>query len=105
MGVFAVGTMTTGVGPELSRRELPDLFAHSIVPIVVGYVLAHYLSYLMDVGQNTIVLMSDPLSHGSNWFGTANMPISYFFAEHVTLLASVKVLFVVNPVVTANAPM
>ncbi|MFA6574137.1 MAG: hypothetical protein WCS84_01855, partial [Nocardioides sp.] len=43
--IFALGSMLTGVGPEISRRSLPDRFAHSIVPIVVGYVVAHYLTY------------------------------------------------------------
>ena len=28
---------------------LPNLFAHSVVPIVVGYIFAHYLSYLVEV--------------------------------------------------------
>ena len=44
--VFALGTMLTGVGRTSRARELPDQFAHSIVPIVVGYIVAHYLTYL-----------------------------------------------------------
>src|SRR4051812_6411970 len=47
--VFALGTMLTGVGPEQPRRQLPAQFAHSIVPIVIGYVIAHYLTYLLEV--------------------------------------------------------
>ncbi len=70
--IFTVGTMLTGVGPDQPRRELPGQFAHSIVPIVIGYVFAHYLTYLLEVGQQTIVYISDPFSNGSNWFGTAN---------------------------------
>jgi hypothetical protein len=93
--IFTVGTMLTGVGPDQPRRELPGQFAHSIVPIVVGYVFAHYLTYLLEVGENTLFLMSDPFSNGSNWFGTANLTPSYFFSYHPTMLASVKVLAVV----------
>ncbi len=93
--VFTVGTMLTGVGPDQPRRELPGQFAHSIVPIVVGYVIAHYLTYLLEVGEQTLIYMSDPFSDGSNWFGTANWSPSYFFSYHPTLLASVKVLAVV----------
>jgi hypothetical protein len=93
--VFAVGTMLTGVGPDQPRRELPGQFAHSIVPIVVGYVFAHYLTYLLEVGEQTLIYMSDPFSNGSNWFGTANWSPSYFFSYHPKLLATVKVLFVV----------
>ena len=93
--VFTVGTMLTGVGPDQPRRELPGQFAHSIVPIVVGYVFAHYLTYLTDVGEQTLIYMSDPFSDGSNWFGTANWTPSYFFSYHRTSLASIKVLAVV----------
>jgi len=94
--VFTVGTMLTGVGPDLPRRELPGRFAHSIVPIVIGYVLAHYLSYLLEVGENTLIYMSDPFSNGSNWFGTADWQVSYFVSDHPTALATTKVLCVVT---------
>ena len=47
--------MLTGVGPDQPRRELPSQFAHSIVPIVVGYIIAHYLTYLVEDGQQTII--------------------------------------------------
>ena len=82
--VFTVGTMLTGVGPDQPRRELPGQFAHSIVPIAVGYVFAHYLTYLLEVGEQTIIYMSDPFSNGSNWFGTADWTpaVSY---THLTL--------------------
>ena len=93
--VFTVGTMLTGVGPDQPRRELPAQFAHSIVPIVVGYVIVHYLTYLLEVGQQTIVYLSDPFSNGSNWFGTADWQVSYFFSLHPTALATIKVLAVV----------
>jgi hypothetical protein len=90
--VFALGTMLTGVGPEQPRRELPNQFAHSIVPIVIGYVLAHYLTYLLEVGEQTLVYMSDPFSNGSNWFGTADWQVSYFFSYHPSALATLKVV-------------
>ena len=93
--VFMVGTMLTGVGPEQPRRQLPGQFAHSIVPIVIGYVIAHYLTYLLEVGEQTLVYASDPFSTGANWFGTANLQVSYFFSYHPTSLATVKVLAVV----------
>ena len=48
--ILAVGSVATGVGDGTRRRALPALFAHSVVPIVVGYVVAHYLNYLVEVG-------------------------------------------------------
>ena len=95
MVVFAVGTMLTGLGDDLRRTALPNLFAHSVVPIIVGYVLAHYLSYLVVAGQLTLIQVSDPFSNGSNWFGTADLGVSYWLSYHPTLLATVKVLAVV----------
>jgi hypothetical protein len=93
--IFAVGTMATGVETGFDRRSLPGLFAHSIVPIIVGYIVAHYLSYLLEAGEATLIKASDPFSNGSNWFGTADWKVDYFFAYHPTLLATIKVLAVV----------
>jgi hypothetical protein len=95
---FCAGTMLTGVGegPErVHRRDLPGLLAPSVVPIVAGYVVAHYLSYWWEGGQATLVQASDPFSNGGNWFGTADWSVSYFFAYHPTLLANIKVVAVV----------
>jgi hypothetical protein len=95
MAVFATGTMLTGLGDDLRRRELPSLLAHSVVPIIVGYVMAHYLSYLVVAGQLTLIQVSDPFSNGSNWFGTADLGVTYWLSYHPTLLATLKVLAVV----------
>jgi len=92
---FCLGTMLTGVGDDLDRRRLPGLLAPSVVPIVTGYVVAHYMSYWWEGGQATLVQVSDPFSNGGNWFGTGDLSVSYFFAYHPTLLANVKVLAVV----------
>lgn len=93
--VFAAGTMLTGVGPDQPRRALPAAFAHSVVPIVIGYFIAHYLTYLLEVGEQTLIYASDPFSEGANWFGTADWQVSYFFSYHPTALATIKVLAVV----------
>jgi hypothetical protein len=93
--VFVAGTTSTGVEPGTRRLALPDQFAHSIVPIVAGYIVAHYLSYLVEVGQQTLIQASDPLSDGSNWFGTAGWSVSYWISYHPTGLATTKVLAVV----------
>ncbi|WP_028643017.1 hypothetical protein [Nocardioides sp. URHA0020] len=94
--IFAAGTMLTGLGDDLQRSQLPNLFAHSVVPIVVGYVIAHYLSYLVEVGQLTLIQLSDPLSNGSNLLGTGNLDVNYWLSYHPTLLANIKVLAVVT---------
>jgi hypothetical protein len=94
--IFLLGTITTGVGPGTRQLELPDKFAHSIVPIVVGYIVAHYLTYLVEYGQLTLTQVSDPLGNGSNLLGTADLSVNYWLSFHPTFLASTKVVAVVT---------
>ena len=56
----------------LSGREIASRFALSLVPIGVGYNLAHNLSYLLVQGQAIAALVSDPFGIGWNLFGTAH---------------------------------
>ncbi|WP_193612123.1 hypothetical protein [Nocardioides lijunqiniae] len=93
--IFALGTMLTGVEPGTRRRTLPNLFAHSVVPIVVGYIVAHYLTYLVEFGQKTLIQASDPFGNGSDILGTGDWSVNYWLSYHPTLLANVKVLAVV----------
>lgn len=58
-------------------RELPQAFAHSLVPIALGYTIAHYFSLLVFQGQAGYILASDPLHTGANLFGTADWQVSY----------------------------
>lgn len=93
--LFAAGTMLTGVESDQPRRLLPRAFAHSIVPIIVGYFVAHYLTYFVEVGQATVIQLSDPFSTGANWFGTSNLQVNFWLSQHPSLLATTKVLAVV----------
>ena len=52
-------------------------YVHSLVPIAVVYVLAHYLTLLLFQGQAMSYLASDPLGHGWDLFGTAGSAIDY----------------------------
>ncbi len=88
----AAATATGGVTRE-QRRELPGLLAHSLVPIVVGYVFAHYLTYFVEKGQGAVYALLDPLGRG--WTPLGDPSISYFLSEHTSLLATLKVGFVV----------
>jgi hypothetical protein len=93
---FSAATMATGVQEGYGRRTLPGRFAHSVVPIIVGYIVAHYLSYFVEVGQQTVVQLSDPLGKGWNLLGTADWTVSYWLSTHPTFLAILKVLSVVT---------
>ncbi len=93
---FSAATMATGVDGGIARGSLPNLFAHSVVPIIVGYIVAHYLSYFVEVGQQTVVQLSDPMGSGANLLGTADWKVDYWLSTHPTFLAVVKVLSVVT---------
>jgi hypothetical protein len=93
--VLSLGCMATGVGSDLRRRELPSQFAFSVIPIIVGYIVAHYLSYFVEIGTQTLILASDPLSNGSNLFGTGTWSVPYWLSYHPTFLADSKVVAVV----------
>ena len=42
-----------------------------LLPIALGYLIAHYLTYLLIDGQRIVIAVSDPLQKGWNLFGTA----------------------------------
>ena len=84
-----------GVSRE-RRRELPALLAHSLIPIVVGYIFAHYLSYLVERGQETIVRLADPLGRGWHLLGLDSGDVQYFLSLNPTLLWTIKVASVVG---------
>lgn len=93
--VFAAGCMLTRTTNDLRRRALPDLFAHSLIPIIVAYFIAHYLTLFVDYGLQTLALTSDPFGEGWNLFGTAGIAPTFWFSYHPTFLATLKVLAVV----------
>ena len=94
---FTVAARLTGVDERSGtrRRDLPLLLAHSVVPIVVGYLTAHYLTYLVEQGQTTLIQLSDPLVRGDDLLGTGDWSVNYFLSFHPTLLAVLKVLAIV----------
>jgi len=42
-----------------------------LVPIAVGYIVAHYLTFLLLDGQRLVIALSDPLQQGWDLLGTA----------------------------------
>ncbi len=94
-GLFALATVVTPPTGGVRRSSVPTLFAHSLVPIVVGYVVAHYLSYFVEVGQQTVIYLSDPMVEGANLLGTADLQVNYWLSLHPTFLAFTKVIAIV----------
>jgi hypothetical protein len=65
------------VGRGRTTADLSAAFAHTLIPIALAYVVAHYFSLLAYNGQALPALLSDPLGHGSDLFGTAQTTIDY----------------------------
>jgi hypothetical protein len=74
------------VGGGFGANRLAGAFVHSLVPIALAYVSAHYLTLLLYQGQAVVALgplpelgflASDPLGDGSDYFGTAGHTINY----------------------------
>ena len=77
-GFYWLGVLgAKSVGGDFSAKRLAHEFAHTLVPIALAYVAAHYFTLLLFQGQGIFYLMSDPLGDGSDIFGTADTQIDY----------------------------
>jgi hypothetical protein len=77
-GIYRLGVIgMQSVGENHTATELGRRFVHSLIPIALAYVIAHYCSLLLYQGQAIGYLISDPLGDGSDIFGTANQTIDY----------------------------
>ena len=94
---FSVASVLGAGLPRSERRRLPRLMAHSLVPVGVGYVFAHYLTLLLETGQAYVIFLSDPLVTGeADYLGTADWTVTYFLSVRPELLAGLKVVFVLT---------
>lgn len=60
-------------------------FSHSLVPIVLAYVVAHYFSFLVLEGQLGLVRLSDPFGVGWDLFGTDDWVINLALLSPTTI--------------------
>ncbi|TDD17661.1 hypothetical protein E1218_27420, partial [Kribbella turkmenica] len=78
--VAARTTVAARVRPgAVGSAGLPGAFVHSLVPIAIGYAVAHYFSFAMFQGQEGVLLASDPLARGWDLLGTNGARIDYGF--------------------------
>jgi hypothetical protein len=69
--VSTCAIMSLVVARQRAPLEVACSFALTLVPIAIGYHVAHYLTFLLVQGQYIIPLISDPFGYGWNLFGTA----------------------------------
>jgi hypothetical protein len=96
-GVYRIGVsgMQRLVRVGHQRDAIAGHFAHTLVPIAVAYVVAHYFSLVALQGQALASLASDPLGNGANIFGTASVTINYSLLSASTIWA-VQVIALVS---------
>jgi hypothetical protein len=92
--VFVACCTVAGRVGGIGGREASALFAPSVVPVALGYVVAHYWSFLAVEGQRAFIRLSDPLGTGADWLGTGDLQVSYALATP-TIVANVQVLAIV----------
>ena len=74
-GFYRLGVLgAQSVGGGFTTQRLARAFVHTLVPIALAYVAAHYFTLLLFQGQAVGFLASDPLGDGSNLFGTSRQP-------------------------------
>lgn len=74
---YTVATRLAARPAKADPSPMPGTFAHSVVPIAIGYALAHYISLLIFEGQQVLILASDPFATGANYFGTTFWAINF----------------------------
>ena len=93
-GLFLLAARTTGsarVRPgAVGVAGLPGAFVHSLVPIAIGYAVAHYFSFAMFQGQEGVLLATDPFGRGWDLLGTSGTRIDYAFLG-TGLIAGVQI--------------
>ncbi|MGB3271826.1 MAG: hypothetical protein WBA66_02875 [Xanthobacteraceae bacterium] len=78
LGICAA--MSRLAGGEPGALEVGRRFALSLIPIAIGYHVAHYLVFLLVQGQYIIPLASDPFGYGWDLFGTAGYRVDIAIA-------------------------
>lgn len=97
-GLYVLATRVAGRRGRTSADRTPGEIAHSVVPIVVGYLIAHYYSLLVLEGQRTVALLAR-----ADWtvhtglitpVGVANLQITVIVLGHLlgTVLAHDRAL-------------
>jgi hypothetical protein len=89
--IYLTATRCSAVLSGLPAALQPRVYAHSMVPVVTGYTVAHYFSLFALDGQRTWQLVSNPFGMPDvDVFGTYSHPADYGIVS-TTLIANVQV--------------
>jgi hypothetical protein len=93
---FSLAAAWMGRYGDRPATAYPRLMAGSLLPIVLGYVVAHYATLLIVEGQRTAINFSDPLGRGWNVFGSAEMGVNSAIFNHPTAIAVTQLCAIVG---------
>jgi hypothetical protein len=93
---FSLAAAWMGRYGNLPAAAYPRLMVASLLPIVLGYVVAHYATLLIVEGQRTAINFSDPLGRGWNVFGSAEMGVNSAIFSYPTAVALVQLCAIVG---------
>lgn len=93
---FSLGAAWMGRYGDRPAWEYPRLMVGSLLPIVLGYVVAHYATLLIVEGQRVAINFSDPLGRGWNTFGSAEMGVNSAIFNHPTGIAVMQACAIVG---------
>jgi hypothetical protein len=93
---FSLAAAWMGRYGNRAATAYPRLMVASLLPIVLGYVVAHYATLLIVEGQRTAISFSDPLGRGWNVFGSAEMGVNTAIFEHPTAIAVTQLCAIVG---------
>ena len=63
------------IASKYSTESISKILLYSLIPIAVGYHIAHYFSFLLIQGQSMIYLISDPMGLGWDLFQTSTYKV------------------------------
>jgi len=93
---FSLAAAWMGHYGDRPATAYPRLLAGSLLPIVLGYVVAHYATLLIVEAQRTAINFSDPLGRGWNVFGSAEMGVNSAIFNHPTAIATTQLCAIVG---------
>jgi len=84
--LYGLATRLIAKTADADRDEAFDAFAPSLVPIALGYAVAHYFSLIvLDGGQDFLILASDPFDKGWDLFGTSDWRVNFLLVSATTI--------------------
>ena len=95
LGSFSLAAAWMARYGDRPAAAYPRLMVPSVVPIVIGYAIAHYATLLVVEGQRSAISWSDPLGRGWNVFGSAEMGVNAAIFDYPTTVALIQLVAIV----------